>query len=432
MASDTQSPLTETWDQIDRQFRFLIDRVLAQHGPDKPEMSLVMTCPEYPDSPIIAAMQGFENVCGRPIQTTIGRNCRFLNKGMQNDPETMKELREIQASPQAARQYMKQYPRGKQFLLLNARPCRMLPDGVTMNPDDPDDPDPATMVYFYNCLTIFAIEIKHDGRKTVVFIGLQCVLHNGMDVKTAETHTKHIQDALTHPHKGVRHIFYHWCRVALGMYQEFHEWNVDGHGSPSPLTSGIKKSVFGSSNSSGSSSERSLSRESPKNCRGMRSGTPATTAEWSGSQTQSQSMSGGWSESQGQGASGSAEWSGSQQSHHTQTSSGGRTIDCSSSNGSETGDVAECEKEDAAEYAEGSVKHAQALLKRVRECERMAMLWAENNEEEERDSRVQELVDLRVELCDDFASDIQLYIAYHSLHPAALEREVNESTAACA
>jgi hypothetical protein len=62
----------------------------------------------------------------------------------------------------------------------------------------------------------------------------------------------------------------------------------------------------------------------------------------------------------------------------------------------------------------------------------MAMLWAENNEEEERDSRVQELVDLRVELCDDFASDIQLYIAYHSLHPAALEREVNESTAACA
>jgi hypothetical protein len=427
MATETQSPLTETWDQIDRQFRFLIDRVLAQHGSDNPEMSLVMTCPEYPDSPIIAAMQGFENVCGRPIQSAIGSNCRFLNKGMPNDPETMKELREIQASPQAARQYMRNYPRGKQFLLLNARPCRMLPEGVTVNSEDPD---PDAMIYFYNCLTIFAIEIKHDGRKTVVLIGLQCVLHNGMDVKVAEVRTKHIQDALTHPHKGVRHIFYHWCRVALGMYHEFHEWNAGGTGSPctpgsKPLSSGSSsggstrrlKEEFPFSRNLGSS-ERSASRESPKNGRVSSVGTTAT--------------GGGSSQTMGT----SAAWSGSQQSQ-TQTSSGlGSRNDCSSSNGSEAevAEAAEGEhaevKEGAAEPAQGSVEHAKALLRRVRECERMAMLWAENNEEEERDSRVQELVDLREGLCDDFAADLQLYIAYHSLQCGGLECDGGDEIAA--
>jgi len=443
MASDAQSPLNETWDQIDRQFRFLIDRVLAQHGPGNPELSLVMTCPEYPDSPIIAAMQGFENVCGRPIQSIIGSNCRFLNKGMQNDPETMRELREIQSSPQAARQYMKEYPRGKQFLLLNARPCRMLPEGTIMNFEAPD---PSTLIYFYNCLTIFAIEIKHDGRKTIVFIGLQCILHNGMDMEAAKTYTNHIQDALTHPHKGVRHIFYQWCRVALGMYHEFYKWS-GGSGAASPVSqpgtggssrlspmTAMDRAVayrreFPFSSDMRGSSERSASRESPKNG-GVGSGTTTTTttAAWSGtgSQTQGTSASAEFSGSQGLGSSAS-QGVGSSGSQGLGTSSGGgRTSDGSSSNGSEAADGAIEKSQDAA-TVEPYIDRAKVLLDRVRRYERIAMSWAENNEEEQRDSRVQDLVGLREDLCDDFAADLELYLAYHSMQRDTLRCEVVES-----
>jgi hypothetical protein len=67
------------------------------------------------------------------------------------------------------------------------------------------------------------------------------------------------------------------------------------------------------------------------------------------------------------------------------------------------------------------------LLDRVRQYERIAMMWAENNEQEERDSRVQEFVDLRDGLCDDFAADLQLYIAYHSMQREILWGEAIET-----
>jgi hypothetical protein len=426
MATDAKSSLNETWDQIDRQFRFLIDRVLAQNDPEHPELSLVMTCPEYPDSPIIAAMQGFENVCGRPVQSIIGSNCRFLNRGMQNDPETLNELREIQSSPQAARQYMKAYPSGKQFLLRNARPSRMLPEGITMNFEDPD---PSRLIYFYNCLTIFAIEIKQEGRKTVVFIGLQCILHNGMDMEAAKTYTNHIQEALTHPHRGVRHIFYQWCRAALGLYHELYKWSQGASGSGSPISqlgsggsgqigqidasevsptlascAAAYLSEFPFSPGVRGSSERSASRESPKNGWVVSSGATTTTAAGSGSQTLGTS-------SQALGTS----------------SGGGRTSNGSSCDGSEAADGAMEKSQDVAAAEPGSIEHAKVLLDRVRQYERIAMKWYEDNEQEERDSRVQDLLGLREALCDDFAADLELYVAYHSMRHDTLQFEESES-----
>jgi len=300
-----------------------------------------------------------------------------------------------------------------------------------------EDPDPSTLIYFYNCLTIFAIEIKHDGRKSVVFIGLQCILHNGMDMEAAKTYTNHIQEALTHPHKGVRHIFYHWCRVALGMYHEFYKWSHGGSGSVSPtsqLGSGgssrispmtlasraaAYRSEFPFSPDARGSSERSASRESPKNGWVVSSGTTTTTAAGSGSQTQGTSASAECSGSQGLGSSGS-------QGLGT-SSGGGRTSDGSSSNGSEAADGA-MEKSQSVGAAEpGSIEHAKVLLDRVRQYERIAMMWAENNEQEERDSRVQDLVGLREALCDDFAADLELYVAYHSMQRETLQFKEVES-----
>jgi hypothetical protein len=75
----------------------------------------------------------------------------------------------------------------------------------------------------------------------------------------------------------------------------------------------------------------------------------------------------------------------------------------------------------------GSIEHAKVLLDRVRQYERIAMKWYEDNEQEERDSRVQDLLGLREALCDDFAADLELYVAYHSMRHDTLQFEESES-----
>lgn len=46
-----------------------------------------------PDNPIIYANSGFENLTGYPIDTVLGKNCRFL-QGPDTDPDTVKAIRE--------------------------------------------------------------------------------------------------------------------------------------------------------------------------------------------------------------------------------------------------------------------------------------------------------------------------------------------------
>jgi hypothetical protein len=108
------------------------------------------------------------------------------------------------------------------------------------------------------------------------------------------------------------------------------------------------------------------------------------------------------------------------------SSGGGRTSDGSSINGSEAADDAIEKSQDAA-AVEPYIERAKVLLDRVRRYERIAMSWAENNEEEQRDSRVQDLVGLREALCDDFAADLELYVAYHSMRHDTLQFEESES-----
>ena len=56
-------------------------------------------------------------VTGRSAAETIGKNCRFLNKGCENDPETLQFMRDIQSSPEAAAEFRQNYPEGKQSAL---------------------------------------------------------------------------------------------------------------------------------------------------------------------------------------------------------------------------------------------------------------------------------------------------------------------------
>ena len=113
----------ESWAQRDREFRFLIERHFPNESGEA--VSLVLTCPKFHEAPIIAALTGFEAVCGYPSGAFIGKNCRFMNRGLPNNKENMSELRAIQSSRESAREFMAKNPKGKQYLLRNKRPARM-------------------------------------------------------------------------------------------------------------------------------------------------------------------------------------------------------------------------------------------------------------------------------------------------------------------
>jgi hypothetical protein len=65
------------------------------------------------------------------------------------------------------------------------------------------------------------------------------------------------------------------------------------------------------------------------------------------------------------------------------------------------------EKDEKAAYG------AKQLLDKIKEVENMANDWAKNNADEKSADRVKELVTLREALCDDFAADLDLYIAFY-------------------
>merc|ERR1719506_389460 len=105
---DSAADGEELWKQLNDGFRFILDRFA---GADN-------------DLPIIATLAEFEEVTGRTAAETVGNNCRFLNAGCENDPETVAFMRKISSSSETAAQFRCEYPKGKQFVLENARTAR--------------------------------------------------------------------------------------------------------------------------------------------------------------------------------------------------------------------------------------------------------------------------------------------------------------------
>jgi hypothetical protein len=227
------------WEQIDREFQFLLERTFQDD--DRPALSLVTTAPCFDDSPIIAAVGGFEECCGHPIQRVIGSNCRFMNRNCDNDPETLSFLRGIQASPESAERFMQEFPNGKQVCLLNRRPSHMAsskPSGGNASLLSDVESYTGPNIYFYNFLHVFGKKaIVKDEEKTLL-IGIQCALQNGSDYGYALDHTSAIQQAVLDTRTGLGAMFNDWCCAAMDMFQECYMWQMNA-GEESSLQSAV-------------------------------------------------------------------------------------------------------------------------------------------------------------------------------------------------
>lgn len=207
MAMDENAYEAELWNQMNKGFRFLLDRFATSEG-RAPSVAVTMTCPSFEDSPIIGTLFGFEEVTGRTASETIGRNCRFLNSGCENDPQTLAFMRKIQSSPDAAAQFRRTYPEGKQFLLQNKRPSRTQAVGGS---------EDENMIFFYNFIHIFGVEVPLNGKTFQVLVGVQYVMMKASDFTAAQTQTSAIQKVLEDDQDlGV--VFRQWCVRALERF----------------------------------------------------------------------------------------------------------------------------------------------------------------------------------------------------------------------
>lgn len=217
------------WEQIDREFQFLLERTFQDD--DRPALSLVTTAPCFEDSPIIAAVGGFEECCGYQLQRVIGSNCRFMNRNCDNDAETLSFLRRIQANPESAEEFMKEYPNGRQVCLLNRRPSHMAGNKSVVGSNESllSDVDPSSgpSIYFYNFLHVFGKKAIVNGEDTVLLIGIQCALQNGSDYGYALEHTTAIQQAVLDTRTGLGAMFNDWCCAAMDMFQECYRYQRD-------------------------------------------------------------------------------------------------------------------------------------------------------------------------------------------------------------
>jgi hypothetical protein len=233
--ADVERASKADWEQIDREFQFLLERTFQDE--DRPALSLVATAPCFEDSPIIAAVGGFEECCGHHIQRVIGSNCRFMNRNCDNDAETLSFLRRIQASPESADRFMQEYPRGKQVCLLNRRPSHMVNSKVGTNTSLLSDMDNynGPLIYFYNFLHVFGKKAVVKGEEKTVLVGIQCALQNGSDYGYALQHTTAIQQAVLDPRTGLGVMFHDWLCAALDMFQECYLWQMNAGEDSPPL-----------------------------------------------------------------------------------------------------------------------------------------------------------------------------------------------------
>jgi hypothetical protein len=198
----------DAWIQLNSSLRFLLDRFA---GPDQalPKVALTLVCPHFDDSPIIATLASFEEVTGRSAAESVGRNCRFLNQGCENDPETMAFMRKMSSSPEAAAQFRREYPKGKQFILQNARPART----SRMGSED------ESLINFYNFLHIFGVEATLYRKKYPLLVGVQYVLTKPNDLEAAVVQTVAIQGVLEEC-QDLGAVFRQWISRALERFLE--------------------------------------------------------------------------------------------------------------------------------------------------------------------------------------------------------------------
>jgi hypothetical protein len=200
-------------DELSRKLRLIIDSWTSlPHfsgtnmicGQRNPNISVMLTCASYPDSPIIGTLYGFAEVSGRSENFSVGRNCRFLNKDCENDPETLGFLRKIQESPEASKQFMEEHPDGKLFILMNQRRARTSGD----------------QIFFFNMLNIFGMTQKLDDREFPVLVGVQWVLMHGDDIEFVKNQTKVVQAMLSKENGVLFHPFREWMKASLSLYDK--------------------------------------------------------------------------------------------------------------------------------------------------------------------------------------------------------------------
>jgi len=417
-----------SWEQLDRQFRFLISRALP--GEYGGALSLVLTCPKFPDSPIVAALTGFEAVCGYAPGSFIGRNCRFMNRGLKNQPETLSELKSMQESPSSARAFMTNNPKGKHYLMRNRRPARMT-STEHQEPSNSVTDDGKCYIEFFNLLHIFGLEVKREKHpKTPVLVGIQFVLTSGLNQWTTEKLTSDVQDLLMNPHSNIRHVFFDWCRLALSVYEEYNDWNERGNfnlarretGDTNPLnpeTFSLHRETiaalqpFGSIPKSPAStttdplsparkdSFRFLPTEEFKLEFPSKSKVPVV-----------QDHPGGPDE--GEDSSTLAILKSPRAESHN-------SLDASSLGARST-------PRRELRTDEKAMTGAKQLLDKIKEVEQMANEWAANNDDEKSGERVKELVTLREALCDDFAADLNLYIAFYCVSKELQEAQAQQAS----
>jgi hypothetical protein len=200
-------------DELSRKMRLIIDSwtTLPQlsgtdmlDGQRNPNISVMLTCASYPDSPIIGTLYGFADVSGRSENFSVGRNCRFLNKDCENDPETLAFLRKIQESPEASKKFMEDYPDGKMFILMNQRRARTSGD----------------QIFFFNLLNIFGMTQMLDDREFPVLVGVQWVLMHGDDIEFVTNQTKIVQAMLSNENGLLHQSFREWMKASLTLYDK--------------------------------------------------------------------------------------------------------------------------------------------------------------------------------------------------------------------
>jgi hypothetical protein len=195
-------------DQINSTIQEVLTRMAAEKRSEPPKVGITLTCPAFEDSPIIGVLADFEEIAGRTATDIIGRNCRFLNQGCQNDKSALQFMRKIQASPAAARQFTCDYPEGKEFLLMNVRPTRTNPQGKCQSPS----------VFFFNLIKIFGFEVVVEDTSFPVLAGVQWAMLLDSNIAETTGTMKTIHHLLTSADSEIKEVFDGWCQDLLSQF----------------------------------------------------------------------------------------------------------------------------------------------------------------------------------------------------------------------
>jgi hypothetical protein len=233
MAKAEEDPMTAGVELINSMLQDFLNRTSPDENAETPRVGITLTCPAFEDSPIIGTLLGFEEVSGRTVSDVIGRNCRFLNRGCQNDQSALQFMREIQASPEAARDFTRAYPEGKEFLLMNVRPTRTSPE-TTDNPS----------VFFFNLIHIFGGEVAVAEASYPVLCGVQSVMMLDSNIQETTIMCQHIHRLLTSRDSAISEVFHAWCRIVLSQFIQLEKASLRESGLSVPRSLEDKKQVI--------------------------------------------------------------------------------------------------------------------------------------------------------------------------------------------